>query len=210
MAFYHPNVTEESWRLLLELKRKYSFILIGGWAVWLYTKALKSKDIDIIVDFEELAKLRKEHPIAKNPRLKKYELKQGSTDVYIYVLHYSDFGIPANQISTNVRSIEGFRVLSPECLLALKLRAAMDRELSAKGEKDRIDILALLASGGVSLRGFVSLCKRHALDSYIDCLERIVLRGKAEYASIGLTDLRKIKIFKERFEKELEDAKARH
>ncbi|MEN3007410.1 MAG: hypothetical protein ABC542_00965 [Candidatus Methanosuratincola petrocarbonis] len=206
MAFYHPNITEESWRVLLELRRKHSFILIGGWAVWLYTRALKSKDIDIIVDFEELARLRREHPVAKNPRLKKYELKQGFTDVDIYVLHYSDFGIPANLISMNVRSIEGFRVLAPELLLVLKLRAAMDRELSVKGEKDRIDILALLATGAVSLSELVSLCKRHALESYIDFLERIVQRGGTEYASIGMTDLRKVKLFKERFEKELEEA----
>ncbi|XRH76154.1 MAG: hypothetical protein ACO0C9_03630 [Candidatus Methanosuratincola verstraetei] len=44
----------------------------------------------------------------------------------------------------------------------------------------------------------------------MDCLERIALRGETEHASIGLTDLRKVKSFEERFEKGLEDAKARH
>jgi len=27
------------------------FVLIGGWAVWLYTSSVKSKDIDIYVNF---------------------------------------------------------------------------------------------------------------------------------------------------------------
>ncbi len=58
MGFYYPDIAEESWRLLLELRRRYAFTLIGGWAVWLYTKSLKSKDIDIIVDYEGLDRLR--------------------------------------------------------------------------------------------------------------------------------------------------------
>jgi len=43
---------------LLELNRKYRFVLIGGWAVYLYSKALKSRDIDIVIDFETLAKMK--------------------------------------------------------------------------------------------------------------------------------------------------------
>jgi len=31
--------------------------LIGGWAIYLHTKALKSKDIGIIVDFQTLNQL---------------------------------------------------------------------------------------------------------------------------------------------------------
>ncbi|MDI9643807.1 MAG: hypothetical protein QFX35_01160 [Candidatus Verstraetearchaeota archaeon] len=209
MSFYHPDITEESWRVLLELRRRHSFILIGGWAVWLYTKGLKSKDIDIIVDFEELSQLRKEFLLTKNPRLKKYELKQGSTDVDVYVLHYSDFGIPPHLLSAHVLSVEGFRVLAPEYLLVLKLRAAMDREVSAKGEKDRIDILSLLVSGAVKLSEFVAICRQNSLDGYVDLLERVVLRGQAEYATLGLSDLRKVKLFKEKFAKELGDAKSK-
>ncbi|HQO27670.1 MAG TPA: hypothetical protein PKX21_01230 [Candidatus Pacearchaeota archaeon] len=48
--FYHHLVTEQSFKLLQELKRRLDFILIGGWAVFVYTQALRSKDIDIVVD----------------------------------------------------------------------------------------------------------------------------------------------------------------
>jgi hypothetical protein len=59
MQFYHEIITEKSFQFLQELKREYEFVLIGGWAVFLYSHSLKSKDIDIIVDYSELAKLKK-------------------------------------------------------------------------------------------------------------------------------------------------------
>ena len=46
MAFYHNLVTERSWEELQTLRRKLDFILIGGWAVYLYTKTVKSKDFE--------------------------------------------------------------------------------------------------------------------------------------------------------------------
>ena len=57
MAYYRDSVTEASWQLLQKLKREYKFCLIG-WAVWLYTKQLKSKDIDLVVAPEELSRIR--------------------------------------------------------------------------------------------------------------------------------------------------------
>jgi hypothetical protein len=47
MGFWHSELVESSWSTLQQLKNRYEFILVGGWAVYLYTKALKSKDIDI-------------------------------------------------------------------------------------------------------------------------------------------------------------------
>lgn len=40
MPFYHNLITQKSWEVLKKLKAKYDFILIGGWAVFLYTKSL--------------------------------------------------------------------------------------------------------------------------------------------------------------------------
>jgi len=57
MQFYHNLITEKSFEHLKGFKKKYNFVLIGGWAVYLYSKSLKSKDIDIIVDYDELAKM---------------------------------------------------------------------------------------------------------------------------------------------------------
>lgn len=77
MQYYHKLVTDKSYQFLQNLKRSYEFVLIGGWAVYLYTQALKSKDIDIIVDYKELAKLKENFDVFKNDRLKKYEIKTG-------------------------------------------------------------------------------------------------------------------------------------
>ena len=57
MQFYHNLITEKSFEHLKGFKKKYNFVLIDGWAVYLYSKSLKSKDIDIIVDYDELAKM---------------------------------------------------------------------------------------------------------------------------------------------------------
>lgn len=46
MAYYNDLITEKSWQYLQTLRRETNFVLIGGWAVYLYTKSLKSKDFD--------------------------------------------------------------------------------------------------------------------------------------------------------------------
>lgn len=43
--FYHQLITEKSFQLLKQLKQKFNFILIGGWAIYLYSKSLKSKEV---------------------------------------------------------------------------------------------------------------------------------------------------------------------
>ncbi len=58
--FWNSLLTEKSWKILHELKKGYSFIVIGGWAVYLLTRQQKSKDIDILVSILELAKFKTE------------------------------------------------------------------------------------------------------------------------------------------------------
>lgn len=96
--FYQNTVSHKSWQLLTQLKKKFDFILIGGWAVYLYTQGLKSKDIDIIVDFSELSKLKQAYNIIKNERLQKYEIKTEGIDIDIYLPHYSALGLPTEII----------------------------------------------------------------------------------------------------------------
>ena len=52
MAYYHDIITQKSWEELKTLNKKVKFVLIGGWATYLYTKELKSKDIDILINFD--------------------------------------------------------------------------------------------------------------------------------------------------------------
>ena len=95
MKYYQDIITEKSWQLLQEFRKEYKFILIGGWAVYLLTKQLKSKDIDIIIDYQELDRLKSDYLIYKNDRLKKYEINHQGIDVDIYLPFYSNIGLPA-------------------------------------------------------------------------------------------------------------------
>lgn len=143
MQFYHDIVTDKSFHLLRGLKSKFSFTLIGGWAVFLYTQAMKSKDIDIIVDYGELSEFRQDYVLSKNERLKKYEIKQGEVDVDIYLPHYSDIGIPVERVSESSVSRGGFKVPQLEVLFLLKLYAYSARRCSVKCKKDEMDIFSL-------------------------------------------------------------------
>ncbi len=143
MQYYHDIITEKSFVFLTELSKKFTFTLIGGWAVFMYTHALKSKDIDLIAEYAELGKMRELYSVTKNDRLKKYEIKRGEFDVDIYLPHYSEIGIPAEVIMEHSMIREGFRVPKPEILFLLKLYAWKEREGTSKGGKDKIDILSL-------------------------------------------------------------------
>ncbi len=143
MQYYHKLITEKSFTFLQNLKRDYKFILIGGWAVYLYTRALKSKDIDIIVDYDELARLKENFDVFKNDRLKRYEVKTGEFDVDIYLPHYSELGIEVEAIQEKSVSRGGFSVPELEILFFLKLYAWKERRNSIKGRKDELDIFSL-------------------------------------------------------------------
>lgn len=144
MAYYRDSVTEASWQLLQKLKRQYEFCLIGGWAVWLYTKQLKSKDIDLVVAPEELSRIRGKYALIKNDRLKKYEFRQKEVQIDVYSAYYSDLGIVSEEILANQIVKEGFKIPAVELLIILKLVAWLGRRGTGKGRKDLIDIISLL------------------------------------------------------------------
>lgn len=160
---YHNLITEKSFKLLQELKRRFDFILIGGWAVFFYTKALKSKDIDIIIDYDELEKFKKEFEISKNERLKKYEAKTEEIDIDIYLPHYSNIGLPVEEVKNYTQSIEGFTVVIPEILLILKTYIFQLRKGTIKGKKDLIDIFSLLKEELINWQKYQDLIEKYNL-----------------------------------------------
>ncbi len=163
--YWSPLLTEKSWKLLQELRRKYKFVLIGGWAVHLLTKQLKSRDIDIVVSINELQKL-KEEGLNKNDRLKKYEIKKEECDVDIYVEHYSNLAIPTEDIKNYIIKIEGFDAAAPELLLILKQAAYVERENSTKGEKDKLDIISLLLFSDIDFKKYHNILEKYKLNEY--------------------------------------------
>ena len=176
--FYHDLITEKSFKILQDLKRKFDFILIGCWAIFLYTKSLKSRDIDIIVDYDELEKFKKEFDIVKNERLKKYEAKIEQIDIDIYLPYYSNIGLPVEEVKKYTQSIEGFNVPIPEVLLILKTYTFFQRRNTTKGRKDLIDIFSLLSKEIINWQEYKELIEKYNLEEMSEKLKELVSSTK--------------------------------
>ncbi len=202
MEYWNSLLTEKSWKLLQEIKKKYNFILIGGWATYLWTKQQKSKDIDIAVDLTELQKLKQENLI-KNERLKKYEIKFGEIDIDIYVSYFSELSIPIQNLKKYSENLEGFRVVSPEALMVLKQGAELNRRNSVKGEKDKIDIISLLLFTSFDLKKYYLILKENNNKNYLEELI-VLIKNFSNYNSVHLTP-REFKLKKEKLLKGLKN-----
>jgi len=177
-AFYQEIITQKSWQLLTQLKKQFDFILIGGWAVYLYTKALKSKDIDLIIDFSQLDKLKQRYDLFKNSRLNKYEIKKEGIDIDLYLPYFSHLGLPVEQIIKYTNVVEAFTVLKKEVLLITKQQAYQSRRLSIKGQKDKIDILSLVFLDDFDFDYYRKIIKLHKLTPFLKTLRDILMETK--------------------------------
>jgi hypothetical protein len=195
MNFWNEPIEERSYSLLLQLRRDYDFVLIGGWAIFLYTKMAKSKDIDILVGYDELSRMATRLPIKKNDRLKKYETTIRGVSVDIYLPHYSNLIIAPEEIMKKTRAIEGFKVPEPEVLLALKQQAETERKGSVKGLKDRIDILSMLLVCSLDMQKYAKFVGK----SYLRMLKEIVLKAKDEFDYLEIRNLREVKKKRKKF-----------
>lgn len=205
MEFWNDISTLKSWELLKKLNKKLHFIIIGGWGIYLWTHALKSKDIDVLLtSWEDLEKIKKEYEPKKNDRLKKYEIIISDIDVDIYLPHYSQMIIPCNQLITMAIEKEGFMVLKPEPLLILKQHAMLDRKDSIKGQKDRVDILSLLMSKTIDFNDYIQLLEKHSLPYFKDELQNMIKLAKEEFFYLNVTNLREIKKLKNEWTKNLQ------
>lgn len=205
MEFWNDRIIERSWKVLLEINEKFDFILIGGWATYLHTKSIKSKDIDMITDYDVLEQLKLAHDLKKNQRLKKYEMIVDEISVDIYVPYYSDLVLPVEDLNEYTDSIEGIKVLNPEALLILKQKAEMDRSHSVKGQKDRTDILNLLINADVDLEKYGEILSEHNLEKYRERLSEIVREAEKEFSYLGIENLRKRKLLKKEIIEKLEE-----
>lgn len=167
MQYYHDLITQKSWEELQKLQKTIDFVLIGGWATYLYTKTLKSKDIDIIVNFDQLPILEKNYSLSKNDRLNKYEAVKEEVQIDIYLPHYSLIGIPVEDLILQKQHVEGYLLLEANYLFALKIFILSQRGRSPKGRKDFIDILALLQSQLIDWSKIQKIVKLYNLDKSI-------------------------------------------
>ena len=191
MEFWNSMLTEKSWVILQELKQEgFRFIVIGGWALYLWTKQQKSKDIDIVLpEIKELGFLKKKYNLVKNDRLKKYEIKIDEVDIDVYVPYYSKLALPLEEVARKTAKIEGFEVAAPEILLMLKQGAELDRGESVKGLKDRIDIMTLLCFTGIDFAYYRELLARHKLENYRQRLKMIISSFKdVKYLNLNVQE----------------------
>jgi len=165
--FWHENLIEESWKKLQELSKEKGLKVIGGWAVWLWTKQYKSKDIDIIVDLKELTKLKEKYSLQKNDRLKKYEIKLENIDIDIYVPFYSKLAIPVEELLKEKIKINGINTISCESLLILKQSAEIERRNTIKGKKDAIDLFTLLLYAPIDFKKYFALVKKYKKTEFL-------------------------------------------
>jgi len=204
MELWNEVILEKSQTILFKLKGKIDFVLIGGWACWFYAKTVKSKDIDFYIDFEDFFKLQRKFSeqgifITLNKKLKKYQAKIDEIDIDIYTPHYCPLLIPCKDVFFEkwFQVIEGFKVISPEPLLALKLHAEENRNQTIKGFKDRVDILSLLSKLDLNKALLSKLEMRYR----IKCKERIkeiIKESNEEYSYFfpEADNLRKLKKLK--------------
>lgn len=171
MEFWNDEVTLHSWQKLVGLKKEFDFILIGGWAVYMYTKLHRSKDIDIIIDYKTLQYLSSNYMLSKNERLKKYEIKQEDFDIDVYLPKFSKLALPVEDINGElVTEIEDFKLPTAEALMILKLGAYLERNKSVKGDKDLIDMMGLLFYSKINIDRFGKLLEKYKLTDYAQTL----------------------------------------
>ena len=165
MEYWNTIITQKSWDVLQKIGKEIDFVLIGGWAVYLWAKSHKSKDIDIVIDYKELDKLKLDYNLKKNDNLKKYEIKIEDVDVDIYLPFYSKLPLLEN-IKNYVTIIENFSVVKPEALLVLKQSAEISRSNTEKGLKDRIDIMDLLLKCEIDFGSYKKILEKEKLNNF--------------------------------------------
>jgi len=206
MEFWNDIVTDKSWDILIKLTKEFKFTIIGGWATYLHTKTLKSKDIDIVVDFDTLEQIGSKYRLKKNTNLRKYEIIVDGVSVDIYVPFFSKLIIPLEDLSDHCISIEGMKVVTSEILLILKQQAELDRKDSIKGQKDRADILNILINSDVEIKKYVYLVRKYDLKNYPKRLMKIIKTSEKELEYLGIKNPRKIKLLRKELIKRLQES----
>lgn len=166
----------------------------------MHTQALKSKDIDMIVDYDQLEKFKKEFEVSKNERLKKYEIKIEEIDVDIYLPYFSDLGLPVEEIKNYFQSVEGFSVPIPEILLILKVYTLRERRGTAKGKKDLTDIFSLISQKKIDWQKYGELVRRYKIDDINRELKDII-SGQGVIPELDLLNHQIARLKKETLEK---------
>ncbi|MEM4071788.1 MAG: hypothetical protein QXL63_00385, partial [Candidatus Micrarchaeaceae archaeon] len=154
---------KRSRELLNAIAGAVDFVLIGGWAVFMYTRQQMSLDLDIAIGYESLEYFRK-YGIKDYKNISiKYSVIDG-TYVDLFIEDFSDreLPFPVRVILNNYTTIEGIKVVNKELLLLLKLWGYL-RADQQKIRKDILDVLALLLYGDIDLEKFKNYIEEYGI-----------------------------------------------
>ena len=190
---WRDEAVERSWRVLEELKGLADFVLIGGWGVYLWTRKLKSRDIDVCIDQENFYRLQSEllqrnYGLKRNVRLM-FEALIGDVEVDIYTPFMSRLPVPCLDVFNKklYSLIERFKVAIPEALLLLKAQAAKERWHAEKGVKDRVDIISLLKFADIKRDMVNQMLKKYDKEGTLrSVIKRTISESRVEYRFLGL------------------------
>jgi len=192
---WRDEIVEKSWQVLADVSVLADFILIGGWAVYLWTRKLKSRDIDICIDQENFYKLQSQllqrnYGLKRNVRLMKFEAIISDVEIDIYTPFMSKLVVPCSDMFNKklCSRIERFKVALPETLLLLKAQAAQQRWHAEKGVKDRVDIISLLKFADIKHDTLKQMLKKYdRADTLGNVIKRTISESRVEYKFLGLT-----------------------
>lgn len=161
--FWNEEQTRRSRELLNNLSKEVDFVLIGGWAVFMYARQQMSLDVNIAIAYDSLEYFRR-YSIEdyKNARIK-YSIIEGTyVDLFIEDFSDKDMPFPIKTVLDNHLNIEGIKVVDKELLLILKLWGYF-RADQQKIRKDILDVIALLLYGDINLERFRELVESYSI-----------------------------------------------
>jgi len=153
--FYPPEFTDRSRAVLDRIHEAVpDAVLIGGWATWVRTGGAMSHDIDLIVTRPQLAvvtALAKDVSESRHVAGRKWRATHDGIHLDLYVPYESRLGqrlqLRTERLVHLQERVGTWVVLDLAGQVATKLAALLDRPDSTPGEKDRQEIMALLAQG---------------------------------------------------------------
>jgi len=180
MQFWNEEQTKKSRELLNMLASSVDFVLIGGWAVYMYIRQQMSLDVDLAITYNSLEYFRK-YGINDYKGMKvKCSIVNG-VYVDLFIEDFSDKDLPVH-VSTILKEyniIEGIKVVDKELLLLLKLWGYF-RADEQKIRKDMLDVLGLMLYGDIDLKKFKAYIdeykvpKRRSVDVLLEYLDKEV------------------------------------
>ncbi len=157
-------------------------VFIGGIAVYMHVintptaeeYAEFTHDGDFYISLADMSDLRDIEELTPNRRLSKHEMTKDGFAFDIYTERHSNLIVPYDAVAAHAVPYAEIRVARLEHLFALKLEAFLDRQDSAKGDKDAKDLLriALAASRG-GRRFSAELAVPYLRDDHLRLLQRV-------------------------------------